>query len=764
MEAIGIMAYKKKYYKEIYSHGHSWRVEFWQDTDALVVPLIIGPVLQALRLVVQGDQADIDTPIVKTSLEMAFVDAPDYTDDSRVRYKTGDWEEFYTASATEWQVRLYKDDMIEWTGYVTPDSFAEDLRYRGSVSIIARDNLGHLQDYTFDMVGDADGMVCLWDLVQAAFGKVSCALTLGGGLAYSMQNISPRSDDSEGGLLASVLFNVSAFKDKNWLQALEDVLYSTGMVLRYEGGNAMGLRTIRTSHLCGYDFEGNVPEKDVTFVAYGRRELSPAVKMIEERADFDINEGVLPVTMPDTSYGEGGSIPFYPLEGGMYSIPVHAYDGGIFGKVNSNASRLINPFAYALHKDYSYEGLFGDLQSENTIYMALNSTASGVMTDRAVVFQSPAQFNTLRIRMTITPAVTLYDNSTRIGYVHGNAAYYVLGSIRWIGEDGNSWHLSQIDQQLYHSKNLKWVQSEGLEVVALGSNSVNGDFVLELPDLDVNGKGRIEIKFYGGRLIVWDVPDNLHMTGAYGGLKDISIQEAGDIPSSMKVLRITTKYDDKNNIKLNRTPQFAFNPSGRTIPANIKNGIFVRNSMGELIGSESWYWHDNDDRRPLTALIHQQILCYYSKPNSVLTGELIGADGRALSLDSLYVWRGVRHQLMAGALNILTGRIEGAVLREFKRYDEMWETHVDKDDISVDAGTHSVTIHYKARNGETDLTPQGLPTWIEYERDDEEITLIIEENYSRDGREVYIKIDTAIVRVRQQGKRAYNYDYNEDYS
>ena len=132
------MAHQLKYYKNIESHGHSWRVEFLQDTDETLTPMEIGPVLQGLRLVVQGDQADIDTPIVKTSLEMTFVDAPDL-DDSR---KCGYWEEFYTSSATEYMVKLYKDGETEWSGFVTPDSFSEDLRYRGSVSIIARDNLG----------------------------------------------------------------------------------------------------------------------------------------------------------------------------------------------------------------------------------------------------------------------------------------------------------------------------------------------------------------------------------------------------------------------------------------------------------------------------------------------------------------------------------------------------------------------------------------------------------------------------------------------
>ncbi len=50
----------------------------------------IGPVVQALALTIQGQTEDIDAPIVKTSLTMTFVDAPDHAD--AVLKKCGDWE------------------------------------------------------------------------------------------------------------------------------------------------------------------------------------------------------------------------------------------------------------------------------------------------------------------------------------------------------------------------------------------------------------------------------------------------------------------------------------------------------------------------------------------------------------------------------------------------------------------------------------------------------------------------------------------------
>ena len=163
------MAYKRKYYKSISVKGYTWTLEIYQDTDNAIAAVEIGPVLQSLRLIVQGDQADIDTPIVKTSLEMTFVDAPDVDENKKCGY----WEEFYTSSATEYKVMLYKNGSIEWRGYITPDSFSETLQYRGSVKIIARDNLGSLQDYEYDLVAGTNGMVAVGVLWERAMTVIS---------------------------------------------------------------------------------------------------------------------------------------------------------------------------------------------------------------------------------------------------------------------------------------------------------------------------------------------------------------------------------------------------------------------------------------------------------------------------------------------------------------------------------------------------------------------------------------------------------------
>ena len=304
------MDYRQKYYKDIESHGHMWRMVISQLTDEDLTPMEIGPVLQSLRLVMQGDQADVDTPIVKTSMEMTFIDAPDLEEDR----KCGFWEEFYTSSATEYKVQLYKDDILEWSGYITPDSFSEDLRYRGSVSIIARDNLGALQDYMCDAteIADEQGKVEICRLVERGLRDVGI-ISLDAEL-HSNNRFSETSrlwpvgfgggyKEYSDTLIWQVV-DADTLSQLNWYEAIEKVLYSIGAVLRYVGENKLVLSTIKDVGLGLVDFWPDVPVRPVSFGAFGRRELAPAVKSIKEEIEFEKPDSDKDNALSILSYGQ----------------------------------------------------------------------------------------------------------------------------------------------------------------------------------------------------------------------------------------------------------------------------------------------------------------------------------------------------------------------------------------------------------------------------------------------------------------------------
>ena len=761
------MAHQLKYYKEIKSHGHLWRVEFLQETEETLTPMEIGPVLQGLRLVMQGDQADVDTPIVKTSMEMTFVDAPDHEEGRKCGY----WEEFYTSSATEYVVLLLKDGEHEWVGYITPDSFSEDLRYRGSVTIIARDGLGALQDYDFDAAGDSMGLITLGDIINKAW-SVLPILSNWDAFPTKAQFYLPYSTDGDAYIFAAK-FNVSALRGKTWWEVLEDALYATGMVLRFEGNKTFRVRSLRQLGLAtsGYWFDS--PILDVQFRAYGHRELSPAVKNIKEEVQFEIQDNIANIDMPSDAYGSVGYIEHHTEDYAIVSAPVYAYKGYEWGgNVEADASILLNPFAYAQKqgKEYRQWGLAHD---ENVLYLASNLTQKEY-TERTHILSWSSlvnSSNSMRISFRFSQPVVLYDGMTTIGdYIDGGDSIYgadILMSVEWTGNSGKKLYLNRSE----HSQAEKqWVSGENSDMLFyyLTKANLKNEESFDLPLLQTDEAGRLTIRI-GGVEIYEYYPNSTGNAGMYLRLTELNISDDNSDPRLIaSKLRLNTIYDGKNNIALTRSPQFAPNPSNALAPQQIKNNIYIGD---EPFGSERWVFKQDDIPQPLAVLIHQQMLAFYSKPNNVLTGELRDKGGAFPDFTSLWRWNGVDHLLTSGTLNILTGAMESATLREFKRYDRMWETWVEQESYEIDYYSDRVIIlRVHTNKALTKSDVRNVPMWltlgtvVESEPGMYYVTFSAMGNDVSYPRTALVKIDGAYVRIVQRAAGDYGTDYGKDYS
>ena len=751
------MAYQLKYYKDLVSQGHKWRLVIYQETDDALSAVEIGPVLQGLRLIVQGDQADIDTPIVKTSLEMVFVDADDLDDERKCGY----WEEFYTSSATEYKVILYEDGVAEWSGYVTPDSFSESLQYRGSVTIIARDNLGALQDFEYDGLPDSTGMISMMGLVNKAMSVISFPMS------YSLSGVGVRrfaftNDTAHPTEIYEVLFNNKTFQDQTWLEVVEAVLTATGHVLRYVGGNKFIIASIRDIPLYNFNYWSDVPILETKFCAYGQRELSPAVKTIIDEVQFNIEENFADTDMPASAYGEQGeyniltasdNLQEYPL---IYPMPVHAVVGGTWKARTVDTSMFLNPFAFPLKEGYSSKKQ-GDLRDTSVVYLAANNEA-GTVSDRSAEWRCLLGPGKYRFSMKLDNPVALYDENTKIGHIDLSMYLSRLRfHLRFLSKDGSA-------NQEYRTSSGTWNSGTSTDANSLFPN-VDFPVTYEFPVLEVETIGEIQLLVtYVGTTKKMDSPEGISK-GAYVPFKEFSLTDVNlentSIPGSQKV---TTAYNSKNNILIQRRPEFGFNAGDVASPKIIKNGMFIlKNNWYE--SSDQWTFNNSDAPNPLPVLIHQQMLAYYSKPNNVLTGEL--ATSNPL-FNALYEWNGRKHILTSGALNILTGRIENAVLREFIRYDHMWETWLDDDLIELDYPSTLLRL-VAHTNKILTLANLSFPNWMtaslsKLESNSTIVELFIQENTSGFIRTADVKIDSAIVRITQLSCGDYGIDYGKDYS
>ena len=145
----------------------------------------------------------IYSSILKTSLTINIVDTEQI-----------DYSIFFTPDSTMFKIKYYVDSNLEWTGYLTPDSFIQDEAYRGIITLIARDNLGYLSNIDFDIT---DETVSILGLIQAASVKASLQMNI------LVDEFNLYSKYSSGDLQITYA-NISSvyFNGKNWYDSLSD--------------------------------------------------------------------------------------------------------------------------------------------------------------------------------------------------------------------------------------------------------------------------------------------------------------------------------------------------------------------------------------------------------------------------------------------------------------------------------------------------------------------------------------------------------------
>jgi len=283
----------------------------WRSTDAHGVPIglniyvkletgesaptamTIGGIL-GLRLQIQGGQDGVFAPFVKTSLELNLVDAPEK---STTTVKCGGWEEFFTPDSTKYLVELLKGssidssaDTVYWRGYITPDSWQESLDYHGAISIVARDNIGHLQDFEFDPWGNESidlGFSLFLRTLESALISIAFPMSVSIPYENSSSNDAKHLLDSNGYLIDAGYFS-EQFDGDSLLDVCESILESTGYVFRFFGDATCCLLPIRNLPLRQETRRSTASAKSLQIEFYGgTRSLDPAYNQISDVVKYE---------------------------------------------------------------------------------------------------------------------------------------------------------------------------------------------------------------------------------------------------------------------------------------------------------------------------------------------------------------------------------------------------------------------------------------------------------------------------------------------
>lgn len=641
------MAHALRYYKEIQQeNGQIIRLEIHRK-DSTLPAVEIGRVLQALRLDIQGGADTIDAPIVKTSLTMTFVDAPDL----EAGKKCGSWEEFYTPDSTMWKVVLKADGKTIWGGYVTPDSYQEDLRYRGSVTIIARDNIGHMQDFPFDMEGNADGMVTLQELVDEAWAKIESPMIL---------DWRHKADDAmyllcDGVEAPQTYMNVSAFEDMNFFDAVEKALYSYGLVMRYTGSNRVTISSLRD---LPYQGKSSAPRAiEPTFLAHAQRELAAAARRIEESVKYDIEESVALPRIKENDFSGSRSTYRCAIEGvdlGYGKFGTLEHEAPIWPITDTphwsnmpSTSLAFNPKIYPIGYFSEQQGLTEDIYQP--MYLAANN-----VDQRLILFKHLITCATFNLRIKFTDPISL-NSSNKIE----RCSTFNLKSIKY------AIFIEQGKTTYYYGKDGSWRIDYQELTEEYDATQSSYDFVKTINMGEFSGS--TEITFAIIKIEYAQTSSGLNKYGLYAGIQLLAFEQP-ETNAVLETNNVNTKYVDSNNVIIERDPEFGPAYDTVSLPQIIKNGIFVK-SGNAYLPAKKWAWSGGTPQQ-MAVYNHLQLLCYHSKPNNVISGDIVNAD--FVDMEAIYEWGGANHLLVSGSYNCLNGRIESAVLREFKFYNEMW--------------------------------------------------------------------------------------------
>ena len=691
--------YYLKYYAEIMNfRGQQTRVEIHQRDTAPASVLQIGDVC-GLELEIQGGQDDIFVPIVKTQARLSMVASLDKPTSGGIKY--GDWGEFYTPDATLYKfvIMTKQSESVahwwktRWTGYITPDSWEEGLAYRDAITITARDNIGHLQDFEFDMEGDEFGLASIESIINRAMEVVEMPMYF-----VDTQAV-PTLTADDGTKILGAKVVVDTFRGKDWYSVLEGILDSIGYSIRFTDDNKLTYAPIRHLPLLGApDAIWRPATQNVEFYG-GSGTIVPAVKKITETHDYEYNGDILAPITNNKTYGSTQTYDQRKYNPGI----VDNYIQAPYNKVTDHGdsawmdnSDMLDPSLYEPH-------LLEDGWDQHA-FIPINARNASLQQN--LLFRTKSPDVTIHISfnphtVTAFPVAlppysrSLWESQDTLYKIKCAIYYSTTGGYRYW--DGKVWVGNPVVLEFEYDATQKESATD-LEVVLAKCDALpeEGNIVIELRDLQYYWQRKNAPTGGTGRPI-----DDI---GTFTRIASIvfSVNQ-----NNLTKNTVTTVNDEKNNISLNRNSLVS--PLSKEVsfivPANYGSALFYGGSGGRMPDPYpymlKWSRYSGNTRKPLPVFIHQQILCYRGASLWELNGDCAPRNNELLRFNSLLQYKNRTYMLKSGTMDFMTGTINGASLREFLEYDDIWDDTQEGDwsDSSEYSGGGSTPSGGRASGG-----------------------------------------------------------------
>lgn len=546
-------------------------------------------------LVLESNCQDAQSPIQKMILRIGLADRPEMPDtDSR---KYGRWEEFFTPDATRFLVEILVAGSARWKGYITPDAWSETLDFHASVSITARDNIGHLEDFEFASESE---LISVDEIIRSAMALIEPQFTV------TYDYASDYTIESENGVsITDAYVNTSLFKGKSWYEVLESVLTSLGMCIRYVGWNQYFIGFLRyVSRYNGGTLVQNYLRGSATLM------LSPAYKEIIEDDDYEFEEFGIPdfrnKILENTS-SEEITYKYYNMSQSVVSgTTTITYEGLFYNTIGwSNGS------IHYLNDDVINSGLKFDRTKAALIPLTKSATFNfgklnnlELSIDFSIILQAYGMLGSKTLKSSDVGSITFsYVISRRYTNDSGDEVTRYFNGSAW--QSGIQYTEVSINPDLY--------------------GPFTKDVSVNLPVDPASNKGAtIFLTIYFKDVIVRYVNSIDASSGVYMAVDNLQIS----CPISYVKLesnKVTTINDSKYNVRKTFRPDIvAMSSTDVTVVnhTNYKNVLWL-NSYTPFPYNVRWRKDAEETYRPLPALLAMQMLCYGLRPMARIDGQRI---------------------------------------------------------------------------------------------------------------------------------------------
>ena len=687
-------SYSLKYYGECMNYRKQRsRVEIWQKgTLDATYPRRIGDIT-GLSLSINGNE-EVDAPIIKTILNLKMADTWDEPQEAAAdAVKHGAWEEFYTPDSTAYLVKLYTreegDGQWEhrWSGYITPDNWSESISYRGDVGITARDNLGHLKDFTFDLVPDSTGLVSALDIIEGALRKIAFPMDV----TIDVEPAGPRAtlnDSENGGSVLTARIAASELEGDDWGEVLEDVLDSLGLTIRYTDRNTVTVTHIRNLPYCGFLLDP--APQDIEFYGPGTRTLVPAYRDVVIDTDFDYQRDVDFPAAVDTPYGTSESFDYeYYQERGSQVVRGSALRCEV-GQSGlgwfSGGKAFVDPSRYRVTNP---RGGGAAIDTETTALLIANATDEAVR-------QSEAGFAFGRVN---TPAGTVSLESETALALSGLFLLRAgtLESLEW-----SACYVVPESSAVYWWNGSQWKAGS-----PLWSESTDGkmDFSAPMNLAEIPEWGQLSV-------FVRNIKATAGFCVAVSGMTLSCVAPS----SSLDGDTVTVINNAAYNVRAKRSPRFGFlsRPVSWNVTGNYPNA-FWRVATGGRITPFPYQcvWSDGAENLGFPAQWARQTLMFHHVALQQIEGQVGVKDKGMWRFDRPSHYKGHTFLQRGGTWDLLTGHVTGISLREYVPFTVLWEGEASVAPTQVafpqEGGTASVLV---TAADDKEWSVDYLPSWI----------------------------------------------------